>query len=68
MFRNNKKSVNPTLQAMASNAQPITTIAGAAAAIGMAAYWISEANKSIKGRNMTPSQQGKVPAEKKNQQ
>ena len=65
MFNRNKKSVNPTLQAMASNAQPITTIAGAAAAIGMAAYWISEANKSIKGRNTTPSQQGKIPAEKK---
>lgn len=66
MFKKNSKPVaNPTLQAMASNAQPITTIAGAAAAIGMAAYWISEANKSIKGRNTTPSQQGKVPAEKK---
>ena len=68
MFKHNKKSVNPTLSSIASNAQPITTIAGAAAAIGMAAYWISEANKSIKGRNMTPSQQGKAPAEKKNQQ
>lgn len=66
MFKHNKKAtVNPTLSSIASNAQPITTIAGAAAAIGMAAYWISEANKSIKGRNTTPSQQGKVPAEKK---
>ena len=63
--RNNKKSAaNPMLQAMASNAQPVTTIAGAAAAIGMAAYWLSEANKSIRGRNTTPSQQGR-PAEKK---
>ena len=63
--RNNKKSAaNPMLQAMASNAQPVTTIAGAAAAIGMAAYWLSEANKSIMGRNTTPSQQGR-PAEKK---
>ena len=66
MFNRNKKSVaNPILSSIASNAQPVTTIAGAAAAIGMAAYWISEANKSIKGRNTTPSQQGKVPAEKK---
>ena len=63
--RNNKKSAaNPMLQAMASNAQPVTTIAGAAAAIGMAAYWLSEANKSIRGRNTTSSQQGR-PAEKK---
>lgn len=68
MFNRNKKSVNPTLQSLASNAQPVTTIAGAAAAIGMAAYWISEANKSIRGRNTTPSQQAKIPAEKKNQQ
>lgn len=64
MFNRNKKSVNPTLQAMASNAQPITTIAGAAAAIGMAAYWLNEANKSIRGNNVTPSQQGR-PTEKK---
>lgn len=64
MFRNKKSSANPTLQALATNAQPVTSIAGAAAAIGMAAYWISEAHKSIKGRNVTPSQQAKVPAEK----
>lgn len=64
MFKHKKSVVNPTLSSIASNAQPITTIAGAAAAIGMAAYWISEANKSIKGRNTTPSQQGR-PAEKK---
>lgn len=68
MFNRNKKSAaNPMLQTMASNAQPVTTIAGAAAAIGMAAYWISEASKSIRGQNTTPSQQAKVPAEKKNQ-
>ena len=66
MFNRNKKSAaNPMLQTMASNAQPITTIAGAAAAVGMAAYWISEAHKSIKGHNVTPPQQAKVPAEKK---
>lgn len=66
MFKKNSKPVaNPMLQNIAANAQPVTTIAGAAAAIGMAAYWISEANKSIKGRNTTPSQQGKIPAEKK---
>lgn len=67
MFKHKKPVANPTLQAMASNAQPITTIAGAAAAIGMAAYWLNEASKSIKGNNVTPSQQGR-PAEKKNQQ
>lgn len=68
MFNRNKKSAaNPMLQTMASNAQPITTIAGAAAAIGMAAYWLNEANKSIRGNNVTPSQQDD-PAEKKNQQ
>lgn len=66
MFNRNKKSsVNPILSSIASNAQPVTTIAGAAAAMGMAAYWISEASKSIRGNNVTPSQQGKVPAEKK---
>lgn len=63
--RNNKKSAaNPMLQHIATNAQPVTTIAGAAAALGMAAYWLSEANKSIRGRNTTSSQQGR-PAEKK---
>ena len=68
MFNRNKKSAaNPMLQHIATNAQPVTTIAGAAAALGMAAYWLSEANKSIRGRNTTPSQQGR-PAEKKNQQ
>ena len=68
MFNRNKKSAaNPMLQTIASNAQPITTIAGAAAAIGMAAYWLNEANKSIRDNNVTPSQQGR-PAEKKNQQ
>ena len=51
MFNRNKKSAaNSMLQTMASNAQPITTIAGAAAAIGMAAYWLNEANKSIRQR------------------
>ena len=68
MFNRNKKSsVNPILSSIASNAQPIATIASAGAALGMAAYWISEASKSIKGNNVTPSQQGR-PAEKKNQQ
>ena len=68
MFKKNSKPVaNPMLQSIAANAQPVTTIAGAAAALGMAAYWISEASKSIKGNNVTPSQQGR-PAEKKNQQ
>ena len=68
MFNRNKKAtVNPMLQSLATNAQPVTTIAGAAAAIGMAAYWLNEANKSIRGRNTIPSQQGR-PAEKKNQQ
>lgn len=67
MFNRNKKSAaNPMLQTMASNAQPITTIAGAAAAIGMAAYWLNEANKSIRGNNVTLLS-GR-PAEKKNQQ
>ena len=66
MFKhNNKSSVNPTLQAIASNAPAVSSIAGAAAAIGMAAYWINEASKSIRGNNVTPSQQGKAPAEKK---
>lgn len=64
MFHN-KKTVNPTLQSIANNAHPVTTIAGAAAAIGMAAYWLSEASKSIRGQNTTPSQQAKAPAEKK---
>lgn len=68
MFNRNKKSAaNPMLQHIATNAQPVTTIAGAAAALGMAAYWLSEANKSIRGRNTNPSQQGR-PTEKKNQQ
>lgn len=65
MFNRNKKSVNPTLQSIANNAPAVSSIAGAAAAIGMAAYWINEASKSIRGNNITPSQQGKVPAEKK---
>lgn len=66
MFKKNSKPVaNPMLQNIAANAQPVTTIAGAAAALGMAAYWLQKASKSIKGRNVTPSQQGKVPAEKK---
>lgn len=65
MFRNKKKpAVNPTLQSIAANAPAVSSIAGAAAAIGMAAYWINEANKSIRGNNVAPSQQGR-PAEKK---
>lgn len=65
MFRNKKKpAVNPTLQSIAAQAPAVSSIAGAAAAIGMAAYWINEANKSIRGNNVTPSQQGR-PAEKK---
>ena len=67
MFNRNKKSsVNPILSSIASNAQPIATIASAGAALGMAAYWISEASKSIRGNNVTPSQQGR-PTEKKQQ-
>lgn len=62
MFRNNKKSVNPTLQHLAANAQPVTTIAGAAAAVGMAAYWLVSAANVIKASK--PQQETK-PAEKK---
>lgn len=66
MFKKNSKPVaNPTLQSIAANAPAVSSIAGAAAAIGMAVYWINEANKSIRGQNTTPSQQAKVPAEKK---
>lgn len=66
MFKKNSKPVaNPTLQSIAANAQPITTIAGAAAAIGMAAYWIASASNVIKASK--PQQENK-PAEKKNQQ
>lgn len=65
MFNRNKKAtVNPMLQNIAANAPAVSSIAGAAAAIGMAAYWINEASKSIRGNNVTPSQQGR-PAEKK---
>ena len=65
MFRNKKSTVNPTLQSIAANAQPVTTIAGAAAAVGMAAYWITTAANAIKA---TKPQQEKAPAEKKNHQ
>ena len=65
MFRNKKKTANPTLQSIAANAQPVTTIAGAAAAIGMAAYWIASASNVIKASK--PQQEEKKPAEKKQQ-
>lgn len=62
MFNNKKKSVaNPTLQVLAANAQPVTTIAGAAAAVGMAAYWITTALDAIKA---SKTQQENKPAEK----
>lgn len=60
--RNNKKSVNPVLQAMASNAPAVTSIASAGAAVGMAAYWLVSAANVIKA---TKPQQEKAPAEKK---
>lgn len=66
MFNKNSKPVaNPTLQKIAVNAQPITTIAGAAAAVGMAAYWITSAANVIGSSKASKSQQEKKPAEKK---
>lgn len=67
MFKKNSKPVaNHTLQSIAANAQPVTTIAGAAAALGMAAYWITSAANVIKASK--PQQEEKKPAEKKKQQ
>lgn len=63
MFRSKKSSVNPTLQAIASNAPAVTSIASAGAAIGMAAYWLFSAANVIKASSN--SQQEKKPAEKK---
>lgn len=66
MFRSNKKpAVNPTLQKLAVNAQPITSIASAGAAVGMAAYWIYTAASAIGGDKASKPQQEKKPAEKK---
>ena len=66
MFKKNSKpAANPTLQKLAVNAQPITTIAGAAAAVGMAAYWITSAANVIGSTKASKSQQEKKPAEKK---
>ena len=63
MFKKNSKPVaNPTLSKIAANAQPITTIAGAGAALGMAAYWLVSAANVIKASK--PQQENK-PAEKK---
>lgn len=62
MFNRNNKSVNPVLQAMASNAPAVTSIASAGAAVGMAAYWLVSAANVIKA---TKPQQEKAPAEKK---
>lgn len=62
--RNNKKSAaNPMLQAMASNAPAVTSIASAGAAVGMAAYWLVSAANVIKASSK-PQQENK-PAEKK---
>lgn len=66
MFNRNKKPVaNPTLQHIAANAQPITTIAGAGAALGMAAYWLVSAANVIGSTKASKPQQEKKPAEKK---
>lgn len=68
MFNRNKKPVaNPTLQKLAVNAQPITSIASAGAALGMAAYWLYTAASAIGGDKASKSQQEKKPAEKKQQ-
>lgn len=63
MFRNNKKSVNPVLQSLATNAPAVTSIASAGAAVGMAAYWLVSAANVIKASSK-PQQENK-PAEKK---
>ena len=65
MFRNNKKSVNPVLQSLATNAPAVTSIASAGAAVGMAAYWIYTAASAIGGDKASKPQQKKKPAEKK---
>lgn len=65
MFRNNKKSVNPVLQSLATNAPAVTSIASAGAAVGMAAYWIYTAASAIGGDKASKPQQEKKPAEKK---
>ena len=62
MFKSKKPATNPMLSKIAANAQPVTTIAGAAAAVGMAAYWIASASNVIKA---SKSQQDNNPAEKK---
>lgn len=65
MFKKNSKPVaNHTLQSIAANAQPVTTIAGAAAALGMAAYWIASAANVIKASKPQAQQEEKKPAEK----
>ena len=61
MFKK-KATVNPTLQHIAVNAPAVTSIAGAGAAIGMAAYWLVSAANVIKASK--PQQENK-PAEKK---
>lgn len=66
MFNRNKKPVaNPTLSKIAANAQPITTIASAGAAIGMATYWLYTAASAIGSNKASKPQQEKKPAEKK---
>ena len=62
MFNRNKKSVNPVLQSLATNAPAVTSIASAGAAVGMAAYWLVSAANVIKASK--PQQETK-PAEKK---
>lgn len=65
MFRSKKPVANPTLSKIAANAQPITSIASAGAAVGMAAYWLYTAASVIGSNKASKPQQGKVPAEKK---
>ena len=68
MFKK-KATVNPTLQKLAVNAQPITSIASAGAAIGMATYWLYTAASAIgSSKAASKSHQEKAPDEKKNHQ
>lgn len=61
MFKSKKSSaVNTTINKIAAQAPAVTTIAGAAAAVGMAAYWLVSAANVIKASK--PQQENK-PAE-----
>lgn len=64
MFNRNKKSVNPVLQSLATNAPAVTSIASAGAAVGMAAYWLVSAANVIKASKPQAQQEEKKPAEK----